>query len=123
MALVNIGSTVAFNQILSLGVCALLGSYLVSIGSVAYRRISRQPLLTAHFKLGRWGLPLNLISLAFLAVAWVISFFPPMVNPPVEAMNWSCLVFGTVMIGAGGYYAGWARHVYVGPVEYVRKSE
>ena len=122
MALVNIGSTVAFNQVLSLGICALLGSYFVSIASVAYRRASSGALLPAQFKLGKWGLPLNLISLVFLGVAWVMSFFPAMVNPPVEAMNWRSLVFGSVMIGAGIYYMVKARHVYVGPVEYVRKS-
>ena len=123
MALINIGSTVAFNQILSLGICALLGSYLVSIGCVAWRRISGTPLLESYFKLGKLGLPLNLVSMAFLAVAWTMSFFPPTVNPPVEAMNWSCLVFGVVMLTAVFYYVGWARHNYVGPVEYVRKSD
>jgi choline transport protein len=127
LSLINIGSTIAFNQILSIGICALLGSYLVSISCVAWRRITSRPLLPCSFSLGRWGLPINLLSLAFLSVAWVMSFFPPTVHPTVEGMNWSCLVFGGVMIGAGAYYWGWAgregKGQYVGPVEYVRKSD
>lgn len=122
-ALVNIGSTVAFNQVLSLGICALLGSYFISIACIAYRRITKMPLLPSQFSLGKWGLPLNLVSLAFLAVTWIFSFFPPFFNPPPEAMNYSSAVFGGVMILATIHFFTSARHVYVGPVEYVRKSD
>ncbi|EXJ77510.1 hypothetical protein A1O3_09737 [Capronia epimyces CBS 606.96] len=121
-SLVNIGSTVAFNQILSLGLAALLSSYLISIVCVALRRIRNQPLLDRAFNLGRLGLPVNLASIAFLLLALVMSFFPGAANPTTETMNWSCLAYGgTLLIGAF-YYVFWARHHYVGPVEYVRKS-
>ncbi|ETI24991.1 hypothetical protein G647_04361 [Cladophialophora carrionii CBS 160.54] len=121
-ALINIGSTVAFNQILSLGVAALLSSYLVSIGCVAFRRLRKQPLLGRAFNLGPLGLPINLASIAFLLLTFVMSFFPGMGHPIPQTMNWSCLAYGGVLIIGGGYYMFWARHHYVGPVEYVRMS-
>jgi amino acid transporter len=121
-SLINIGSTVAFNQILSLGVAALLSSYLVSISCVALRRVRKQPLLDRAFNLGSLGLPINLASIAFLLLAFVMSFFPGMAHPTPQTMNWSCLAYGGVLIIGGGYYVFWARHQYVGPVEYVRKS-
>ena len=93
-ALVNIGSTIAFNQVLSLGICALLGSYFVSIACIAWRRISNTPLLPSHFSLGKWGLPMNLISLVFLAVTWAFSFFPPFFEVTPDTMNYSSAVFG-----------------------------
>ncbi len=121
-SLVNIGSTVAFNQILSLGVASLLSSYLISISCVALRRFRHQPLLDRVFDLGRWGIPINVASLAFLILALVMSFFPGTANPTPVTMNWSCLAYGGVLIIGGVYYLFWARHHYVGPVEYVRKS-
>jgi len=122
-SLVNIGSTVAFNQILSLGVASLLSSYLVSIVCVTLRRLRKQPLLDRVFDLGRWGIPINLASIAFLLLALVMSFFPGTSDPTPVTMNWSCLAYGAVLIIGGIYYLFWARHHYVGPVEYVRKSE
>jgi len=113
---------IAFNQLTSLGVCALLSSYIVSIGCVAARRIRGEPLLDCRFALGRWGLPINILSLAFISLGFVMTFFPPVANPPLNTMNWSCVVYGGVLFIALIYYIFWARHSYVGPVEYVRKS-
>jgi amino acid transporter len=121
-SLVNIGSTVAFNQILSLGVAALLSSYLISICCVALRRLRNQPLLDRVFDLGRFGIPINFAAIAFLLVALVMSFFPGAAHPTPQTMNWSCLAYGGVLIIGAVYYIFWARHHYVGPVEYVRKS-
>lgn len=66
----------AYNAILSIGVAALLGSYVISISCIVWRRLSKQPLTRARWSLGVWGLPLNLIGLAYLAIAWVFAFFP-----------------------------------------------
>lgn len=121
-SLVNIGSTVAFNQILSLGLGALLASYFLSIFCVTLRRLRGQPLLPCAFNLGRFGLPINLLSLGFLVLGFVISFFPSAVNPTPESMNWSSLAFSVVLIGGAIYYVVTARHHYVGPVEYTIKS-
>jgi choline transport protein len=122
-SLINIGSTVAFNQILSLGLAALLSSYLISISCIALRRIRGQLLLPRAYNLGKFGLPINLASIAFLALAFVMSFFPGMADPTTTTMNWSCLAYGSVLIIGLTYYVGWARKVYVGPVEYVRKGD
>jgi len=121
-SLVNIGSTVAFNQILSLGIAALLSSYLISITCVLLRRLRHQPLLPRQFDLGRFGIPVNIASIAFLLLALVMSFFPGMAHPTTVTMNWSCLVYGGTLIIGVVYYLFVARHNYVGPVEYVRKS-
>ena len=123
LALINIGSIITFNQITSLGLCALLSSYMVSISCVALKRIRGEPLLPAYFRLGRLGLPINVISLCFLALAYVMIFFPPVIQPPLDAMNWSVVIYFGVLALSATYYFFRGRHVYVGPVEYVRKSE
>ena len=121
-ALINIGSTVALNQALSLGLSALLSSYLLSISCVLLRRLRKQPLLNAEWSLGRWGIPVNAAAVCFLILTFVLSFFPPVVNPTPQTMNWASMAFGVVVIIAALYYIFRARFHYVGPVEYVRKG-
>lgn len=122
LSLINIGSTVAYNQINSLGIGSLLCSYGISIFCVTLRRLRHQPLLDSSFRLGTLGLPINLVSIAFLALVWVMSFFPLMANPTPETMNWASLAFSSVLIIGALYYIFRARYHYIGPVEYVTKS-
>jgi choline transport protein len=122
LALINIGSTIALNNITSLSLVAILASYIASIGCLFWRRLTYQPLLPAKFTFSRpVGLFLNGFSLLFLLFAFIFAFFPGSPNPTVEMMNWACLMFGGVMIFAVLHYYIQARHVYDGPVEYVRK--
>jgi hypothetical protein len=58
-----------------------------------------------------------------LVLAFVITFFPPVAAPPLNAMNWSVVIYAGVLTIALVYYIFWARFSYVGPVEYVRKSD
>ncbi|KAF2625635.1 amino acid transporter [Macroventuria anomochaeta] len=123
LSLINLGSSVAFMQVISLGVAAMLTSYLISIGCVALKRIRGEPLLPSKFNLGRLGLPINIIAVLFLLFLWVFTFFPSAPHPAVADMNWAVLGYGLVIIFALVYYAIHGRHVYIGPVEYVRKGQ
>ncbi|ORY17270.1 GABA permease [Clohesyomyces aquaticus] len=119
---INIGSTIGFQIITSIGTVSLLTSYMTSIGCVTWRRLRSLPLPKSHFDMGKLGVVVNLLSLAFLVFAFVFCFFPPVPNPAARGMNWAVAVYSG-MLGAGVvYYLLRARHVYDGPVEYVRKS-
>ncbi|KAF2464360.1 amino acid transporter [Lindgomyces ingoldianus] len=119
---INIGSSIAFNIIVSIGSVALITSYMTSVGCVTWRRLRGLPLLESHFSMKKIGLAVNLLSLAFLALILVFCFFPPIPNPPASGMNWAIVVYAGVLGIAGVYYLLRARHTYNGPVEYVRKS-
>jgi choline transport protein len=121
-SLINIGSTIAFNQITSLGLCALLSSYLVSISCIALKRMRKEPLLNAYFTLGKYGLAINIVSILFLLLAYIMIFFPPTPNPIVSGMNWSVVIYVGVMSISLIYFYFKGRYVYVGPVEYVKKD-
>jgi len=126
ITLINIGSAAAFNSITSLGTGTLTVSYIICISTIVWRRISNKPLLPSRFDLGRsFGLAINLVALAFLSVAFVIAFFPPVPLPvlTVVSMNWSILIFGVVVLFSIFYFIVWGRKRYLGPVEYVRKLE
>jgi choline transport protein len=122
LSLINLGSSVAFMQVISLGVAAMLTSYLISISCIMLKRIRGEPLLPSKFDLGRWGLPVNIIAVLFLLFVWVFCFFPVGPHPTVVDMNWASLGYGAVLILAVVYYFVQGRHVYAGPVEYVRKG-
>ena len=54
MSLINIGSTVAFNAMLSLSSAALMATYVISISCVTARRFNlSRPLPPARWSLGR----------------------------------------------------------------------
>lgn len=120
---INIGSSIAFNIILSAGSVALITSYLTSIGCITWRRLRGLPLLPSKFSLGhKLGLVVNILAMAFCALIFVFAFFPPAPNPPAQSMNWAIVVYAGVLGIAGVYYVVSGRKKYDGPVEYVRKS-
>jgi choline transport protein len=122
LSLINIGSTIAFNIISSLGIGALLSSYIMSIGCVTLKRLRDETLLPSRFSLGRAGLPINIYSLLFLVLAFIMTFFPQVPNPDPAAMNWSIVVFGSVVVFSVLYFLVRGRHQYAGPVAYVKKD-
>lgn len=123
LSVINVGSNIAYNQLASMGIAALLSSYLVSTSCMALRRARGQPLLPAHFRLGRAGLPVNLVAIGFLLLAFVMSFFPPVAHPAPDTMNWAIMVYGVVIVASLAYYIPVGRHHYKGPVAYVRQED
>ncbi len=82
----------------------------------------RGPLPPRRWSLGKFGLFVNVGAVSFLLIVWVFMFFPlsPMVTP--ETMNWSCVMFGCVMIFALGYYMAVGRHQYKPPVDLIKRD-
>lgn len=121
--LTQLGSAFALNNILSLNFVALLSSYMVSISCMIWRRATGNPLPPSKFNLGKFALPINVLSVALLFVFWIFSFFPLVPNPTTETMNWAALIYGAVLIFSLVYYHIWGKHHYDGPVAYVRKMQ
>lgn len=122
LGLVNIGSSVAFNAIGSLGVGTLMTTYMISVGSVFIRRWWGAPLPPKRWSMGVAAPFVNLIALIFMAVTYIFSFFPLAVPITLETMNWSCLIYGAVIIFALVYYVIQGRHVYKGPVVLIKRD-
>ena len=126
ISLINIGSTVAFNTVTSLGTGTLTVSYIVCISCVVWRKVCSQPLLPSQFDMGRvFGLAVNIVALAWLCLVLLFAFFPPVPVPLLTpiGMNWSVVVFGGVAVFSIVYFVIWGRKRYVGPVEYVRRLD
>lgn len=123
LSVINIGSATALNSITGLQTNAMLSSYMCSIGCMIWRKAAKQPLLPSEFSLGRWGLPVNITSMVFLVVFFILAFFPTAPHPDASTMNWNILIYGAVILLSTVYYHVWGKKVYDGPVEYVRKLE
>ncbi|KAG6365774.1 hypothetical protein INS49_007385 [Diaporthe citri] len=123
LSLINLGSATALNSITGLQINAMLSSYIVSIGCTIWRRCTNQPLLQSKFNLGRWGLLVNIISMAFLVFFFILAFFPSSPHPDAASMNWNILIYGAVILLSTVYYMFWGKKHYDGPVEYVRKMD
>lgn len=123
LSLIIIGSSIAFNVIISIGQVGTVGSYIIAISCIFRKRLVGEPLLSSQFSLGRAGVAINAIALCFLVLAFVFPFFPLNKNPAPAQMNWNVLVTGFTMAVAVVYYVIKGRKTYNGPVTYVRRSD
>ncbi|KAK3353305.1 amino acid permease [Lasiosphaeria hispida] len=122
LSLINIGSVVAFHAIGSLAVNAILGTYLISFTVLIFRRF-KGPLPPRRWSLGKFGLAVNAGAVAFLLIVWVFMFFPLTPAPTADTMNWSIVMFGSVMIFAVVYYFVKGKHQYQSPVDLVKRED
>ncbi|OJJ75877.1 hypothetical protein ASPBRDRAFT_192069 [Aspergillus brasiliensis CBS 101740] len=101
IALINIGSSAAFNAVLSLDTLALYISYLVPILFMLIKRI-RFPgeIRWGPFVLGKFGIPINTFAMAY--GTYITIFLPWPETQPVTAsgMNYGAPVFGVALLFA-----------------------
>ncbi|KAF2807267.1 amino acid transporter [Mytilinidion resinicola] len=123
LSLINIGSDVAFNAIISLQVVAIMISYMVSVGCVLYRRVFYPEMLpTARWSLGRWGVLVNSLGLAYVTFTFFWSFWPTTTPVDVASFNWSVVMFVGVFIICIVMYFVQGKKVYFGPVKQIRAA-
>ncbi|KAL8901257.1 MAG: hypothetical protein Q9207_005289 [Kuettlingeria erythrocarpa] len=122
LSLINIGSTVAFNAIVSLGAAALFSSYIISISCILLKRCRGEVLRPRRWSLGRWGGPVNIAAVIFSLLFAFFSFWPLFAETTAATMNWSVAIYGGVVVFAVMYYYAYGRHVYDGPVVLVKRD-
>jgi choline transport protein len=138
LALINIGSTTAFNGVISVSIAGLFSSYLLTSGLLLYRRCTGAILpASGAFDLdapsttndgmvrvywGPWRIPgilgiaNNAFACIYLLFVFFFSFWPSYAEVTPATMNWSILVTGAIAVFSAVYYLVWARKNYHGPV-------
>lgn len=89
LALVNIGSSVAFQALISLPTVALSLSYLIPIGHLVMRKVRGKHPRYGPFKLGRWGIPINTLALAYAMYCVFWMPWPPLYPVTSKTMNYA----------------------------------
>lgn len=121
LALINIGSTTAFNAIVSLQVVSLMFTYAVSLSCILYRRLTWPASLpSARWSLNKWGVVVNVIGLAYVLFACFWSFWPTYAQVDAENFDWAVVLFVSVFALSLVVYHVQGKHVYMGPVKIVR---
>ncbi|KAH7120739.1 amino acid/polyamine transporter I [Dendryphion nanum] len=142
LALIAIGSNVAFNGTISLVLEGFYVSYFLALGLLLWRRIRgdiriesnhsapmtfcssptleimEQDLYWGPWRLkGALGVANNAIACCYLLLLIFFSFWPVSLDVKRgESMNWAVLVTGGVALFSTGYYMIWARKSYNGPI-------
>lgn len=80
-----------------------------------FKRLRKEPIAFGPWKLGRLGLPINIYAAAYTFITLIFSFFPPSVPVTAVTMNWSCVVYGGVVILGIIFYLSYGRKRYKGP--------
>ncbi|KUL84393.1 hypothetical protein ZTR_08828 [Talaromyces verruculosus] len=136
LGLINIGSTLAMYDVVSLAVSGIYLSYLVVATLLLIRRVqgyiypqssdsSEDELVNVPGAKLVWGpfhcpgvlgIVVNALAVVYIIIVVFFSFWPSRMNPTVEEMNWAVLGVGATMFLTGIYFVFRARHVYTGPV-------
>lgn len=93
-------STTAFNAIISLAAISLAFSYMPPILFVAVQKIRGNPPKYGPFKLGRYGILVNILALCYLVFIITWMPFPTILPVTASNMNYAGPLLGIVIIGA-----------------------
>lgn len=118
---INVVSSLAFNAATSLVVTSTWMAYLTAICCLVHRRLFGLPLPPARWSLGRWGLPINLISIVFLVITFFCSIVPTTKPVSVSNFNWGAVVLGIIIIVAVVLFSLAGKRTYQGPVKLIKK--
>ena len=143
LALINIGSYTAFNDITSLVLEGFYISYLMAVGLLLWRRMRgdiRSPDNTTLTSFGSasnapsesisctnltwgpwrvkgvWGVVNNAVACSYLVVLIFFSFWPNTVPVTPANMNFAVLIIGSIILFSIAYYLIWAKRSYTGPI-------
>lgn len=119
LCLVNLGSTLAFNIIVSLSLLALLSTYMLSIGCVLLRRIRGQELPHARWSLGKLGLPINAFAFCYSFFVIVFSCFPTALPVTTADANWAPAIWAAVIVLSIVTYLVHGKQHFTPPVMFV----
>ena len=100
LAIIYIGSSTAFNAIISLQAMALCVSYIPPIAFLALRRIFGNAPKPGPFTMGRAGLAINFMALAYLIFVVIWMPFPQILPVTGSNMNYAGPLLGAVILGA-----------------------
>ncbi|TKX24010.1 amino acid permease-8 [Elsinoe australis] len=118
-----LGSSTAFDAMLSLYGSAQLFSFTLAIACFVYRRLKRpESIRSARWGLGRWGLPINIAAIVYTIFATFWTFWPVSVPESPEDMNWVSVIFVGVVVLSVAFFFTTAKAVFKGPVGYTKEA-
>ncbi|KAL8829992.1 MAG: hypothetical protein Q9191_001688 [Dirinaria sp. TL-2023a] len=118
LALINIGSSKAFNALTSLVIAAFYSSFLISAACFLHKQLTtpKAEIPYGLFTLGKASLPVIVLAIIFSVIGIFFSFWPTVSQVSAPTMNWSVVVFGGALTFSLLFWAVHGRKVYTGPL-------
>ena len=89
---------------------------------MAIRRVGEKHVPYGPFKLGAWGLPINVFAISYSIILLVFMVLPPYKPVTATNMNYSGVIFGAVLIISLVIWLFYGRKVYKGPIKEVMEA-
>jgi hypothetical protein len=113
LLLLQLVSTTAFAAIIAIATLGYQTSYLIPIFLRCTPARRKYPV--GKFHLGRFGVPIAIVSSVWLTITSLIMLFPVTYSITKDNMNYAIIVVGGVALIASFYWTVSARHSFVGP--------
>ncbi|KAM4057355.1 amino acid permease [Hirsutella rhossiliensis] len=113
LALINFGSSAAFNAFSGVGVICLTASYAVPIAISLFS--GRKQVKTGQFYLGPIGVVCNVVAVAWSLLALPLFCMPSTIPVTAATVNYAPAVFVAAMAISGIWYWAWGHKNYAGP--------
>ena len=117
VALINIGSAVGFGAFVSLFVTSYYSTFILAAAVMLNKRLQSGPDLPwGPFKLGRAGVPITILAIAYSVLGMFFSVWPTTKDPSVQTMNYCVVVYGGTLVFSMLFWIIYGRKHYTGPV-------
>ena len=105
LGLINIGSSTAFNAVISLVVASYYSTYFIAFALLVWRKLTGTAPAPGPWTIGKMpSLIINILTLVYIGIVFIFSFFPLALPIDLTTMNWAVvLYFGVVFIGIAVY--------------------
>ena len=113
LILLQLASTTAFTNIISVATLGYQISYLMPI--LLRCTAARKTFPLGEFNLGRFGVVIAIISSIWLIITSIFMFFPAQYPVTQDNMNYAVVIIGGIFILAASYWFISARHWFIGP--------
>lgn len=123
LSLINIGSTTAFTAVLALSTLALYVSYLIPITLLLMKRLRGHGIGFGPFKLGIYGVPINLFAIIYGVFICIFLPFPPARPVTGANMNYVGPVFGLILVFAVSDWVLRGKSQFRGPLREVSENQ
>lgn len=123
LGLINLGSTTAFNAMVSLALLGQYSTYVIPTIFILARRIhSGKNIPFGPWELGKWGIPINIFTIAFSFVTIGFNVLPPYFPVNAVNMNYAGVVFGAALVICGLLWFVRGKRHYAGPIREVMEN-
>jgi choline transport protein len=119
LSLIRLFSPLPPRNIQALATAALMCTYIICLGCSIYKRLTEKTIPQSPFSLGRYGLSINCIGMAYACWALFWSCWPYQPKVTVRNFNWGPITLIGLMLVAVGYFISNKRK-YKGPVTRVQ---